>query len=145
MATSVQLVFDTADPDRQAHFWAAALGYQLQSPPDGFDSWEAFLRAQGVPEERWNEASAIVDPDGAGPRIFFQRVPEGKTAKNRLHMDINASAGRGVPLDDRKRQVDATVVRLKALGATDERGAIEKDGEYWVRLNDPEGNEFCVH
>jgi hypothetical protein len=145
MATSVQLVFDTADPDRQARFWAEALGYQLQPSPDGFDSWEAFLRAQGVPEDRWNEASAIVDPDGAGPRIFFQRVPEGKTAKNRLHMDINASAGRGVPLDDRKRQVDATVVRLKALGATDERGAIEKDGEYWVRLNDPEGNEFCVH
>jgi hypothetical protein len=145
MATSVQLVFDTADPDRQARFWAEALGYQLQSPPDGFASWEAFLRAQGVPEERWNEASAIVDPDGAGPRIFFQRVPEGKTAKNRLHMDINASAGRGVPLEDRKDQVDAAVVRLKALGATDERGAIEKDGEYWVRLNDPEGNEFCVH
>jgi len=145
VATSVQLVFDTADPDRQARFWAEALGYQLQPPPDGFDSWEAFLRAQGVPEDRWNEASAIVDPDGAGPRIFFQRVPEGKTAKNRLHMDINASAGRGVPLDDRKGQVDAAVVRLKALGATDERGAIEKDGEYWVRLNDPEGNEFCVH
>ena len=72
-------------------------------------------------------------------------MPEGKTAKNRLHMDINASAGRGVPLDDRKRQVDAAVGRLKALGATDERGAIEKDGEYWVRMNDPEGNEFCVH
>jgi len=145
MATSVQLVFDTADPDRQARFWAEALGYHIQPPPDGFDSWEAFLRAQGVPEERWNEASAIVDPDGAGPRIFFQKVPEGKTAKNRLHMDINASAGRSAPLDDRKRQVDAAVVRLKALGATDERGAIEKDGEYWVRMNDPEGNEFCVH
>lgn len=145
MATSVQLVFDTADPDRQAHFWAAALDYQLQPPPAGFDSWEAFLRAQGVPEERWNEASAIVDPDGAGPRIFFQRVPEGKTAKNRMHLDINASAGRGAPLEDRKRQVEAAVVRLKALGATDERGAIEKDGEYWVRMNDPEGNEFCVH
>jgi Glyoxalase-like domain len=145
VATSVQLVFDTADPDRQARFWAEALGYRLQSPPDGFDSWEAFLRAQGVPEERWNEASAIVDPDGVGPRIFFQQVPEGKTAKNRLHMDINASAGRGVPLEDRKRQVDAAVVRLKGLGATDERAAIEKDGEYWVRMNDPEGNEFCVH
>ena len=145
MATSVQLVFDTADPDRQARFWAEALGYQLQPPPPGFDTWPAFLLAQGIAEERWNEASAIVDPDGNGPRIFFQRVPEAKTAKNRMHMDINASAGRGIPLDERKRQVDAAVVRLKALGATDERGAIEKDGEYWVRLNDPEGNEFCVH
>jgi hypothetical protein len=144
MATSIQLVFDTADPDRQAHFWAEALGYQLQPPPDGFDGWESFLRSEGIPEERWNEASAITDPDGKGPRIFFQKVPEGKTAKNRLHLDINASGGRGVPMEQRKPRVDAEVKRLRSLGATDERGAIEKDGEYWVRMNDPEGNEFCV-
>jgi hypothetical protein len=144
MATSIQLVFDTADPDRQAHFWAEALGYGLQPPPEGFDSWESFLRSEGIPEERWNEASAITDPDGKGPRIFFQRVPEGKTAKNRLHLDINASGGRGVALEDRKQRVDDEVKRLKALGATDKRGAIEKDGEYWVRMNDPEGNEFCI-
>ena len=145
MATSIQITFDAADCARQARFWAEALGYMLQPPPPGFDSWEDCLRGGGVPEVRLKDWAAIVDPDGTGPRVYFQRVPEGKTAKNRLHMDINASAGRGVPLDDRKRQVDATVVRLKALGATDERGAIEKDGEYWVRLNDPEGNEFCVH
>ena len=144
MAASIQLVFDTADPDRQAHFWAEALGYQLQPPPEGFESWEAFLRSQGIADERWNEASAITDPEGKGPRIFFQKVPEGKTAKNRLHLDINASGGRGVALADRKPRVDAEVRRLKSLGATDQRGAIEKDGEYWVRMNDPEGNEFCV-
>jgi hypothetical protein len=144
MATSIQLVFDTADPDRQARFWAAALGYQLQPPPDGFPSWEAFLEAQGIPSDRWNDASAIVDPDGNGPRVFFQRVPEGKTAKNRMHMDLNVGGGRDVPLDERKRRVDAEVNRLKTLGATDERGAKERDGEYWVRMNDPEGNEFCV-
>ena len=145
MSTSVQIVFDTANPDLEARFWAEALGYRLQPPPDGFDSWAAFLRAQGIPEERWNEASAITDPDGNGPRIFFQRVPEGKTAKNRMHLDLNASGGRDVPLEERKSQVDAAVARLKASGATDQRGAIEKDGEYWVRMNDPEGNEFCVH
>jgi hypothetical protein len=144
MATSIQLVFDTADPDRQAHFWAEALGYRLQPPPDGFDSWESFLRSEDIPEDRWNEASAITDPDGKGPRIFFQRVPEGKTAKNRLHLDINASGGRGVALEDRKQRVAEEVKRLKSLGATDERGAIDKDGEYWVRMNDPEGNEFCI-
>jgi hypothetical protein len=144
MTTAIQLVFDTAQPDRQARFWAAALGYQIQPPPEGFDSWEAFLRAQGIPEERWNDASAIVDPEGKGPRIYFQRVPEGKVAKNRMHMDLNVSGGPGVPLAERRRLVDTEVERLKGLGATDERGAIERDGEYWVRMNDPEGNEFCV-
>jgi hypothetical protein len=144
MSMSIQLVFDTAEPARLARFWAEALGYRLQPPPDGFDTWESFLREQGVPEERWDDASAIVDPDGKGPRIYLQRVPEAKTAKNRMHMDINVSGGQRLPFDDQKRRVDAEVARLKALGATDERGAIERDGEYWVRMNDPEGNEFCV-
>lgn len=144
MGVSIQLVFDTHDPAREADFWATALGYQLQPPPDGFDSWEGFLRAQQVPETAWNDASAIVDPAGVGPRIFFQRVPEGKTAKNRMHLDLNVSGGPRVALDERRRLVDAEVARLKALGATDERGAMEHLGEYWVRMNDPEGNEFCV-
>jgi hypothetical protein len=144
MATRIQLVFDTADPNREARFWAAALGYQLQPPPGGHATWEAFLQAEGIPEERWNDFSAIVDSEGKGPRIFFQRVPEGKTAKNRMHMDLNVGGGRDVALEDRRRRVDAEVARLKALGATDERGSMERDGEYWVRMNDPEGNEFCV-
>jgi hypothetical protein len=144
MATRIQLVFDAGDPDRLARFWAEALGYRLQPPPDGHDSWEAFLRAEGVPEETWNDVSAIVDPDGVGPRVYFQRVPEGKTAKNRMHIDLSASGGPGVPLDERKARIGAEVARLKALGATDERGAMERSGEYWVRMNDPEGNEFCV-
>jgi hypothetical protein len=144
MSTSIQLVFDTADPDLEARFWADALGYNLQTPPAGFDSWSAFLRHQGIPEERWNDASAIVDPDGKGPRIFFQRVPEGKTAKNRMHMDLNVSGGHGIELEERRRRVGLEVTRLRTIGATDSRGAIERDGEYWVRMNDPEGNEFCV-
>jgi len=59
-------------------------------------------------------------------------------------MDLNVSGGREKPLADRKQAVDAEVARLKALGASDERGAIEREDEYWVRMNDPEGNEFCV-
>ena len=144
MGTSIQLVFDAADPAAISRFWAEALGYRLQDPPAGFESWEDFLEAQGIPRDRWNDASAIVDLEGARPRIYFQRVPEPKVAKNRLHMDLNAGGGPDVPLDERKRRVDAEVSRLKALGATDERGAIERDTEYWVRMNDPEGNEFCV-
>jgi hypothetical protein len=141
---SIQIVFDTADPDREAQFWAQALGYQIQPPPAGYDSWDAFLREQGVPEDRWNDASAITDPDGRGPRIYFQRVPEGKIAKNRMHLDLNVSGGRAVDIAERRRRVDGEVGRLKELGATDQRGAIERDDEYWVRMNDPEGNEFCV-
>ncbi len=144
MTTGIQIVFDAASPDRLAHFWAEALGYKIQDPPAGFDTWQAFLQAQGVPESEWDSASAIVDPEGARPRIYFQRVPEGKVAKNRVHLDLNVGGGPDVPLDERRARVDAEAARLKALGATDERGAIEKEGEYWVRMNDPEGNEFCV-
>jgi hypothetical protein len=144
MATGVQVVFDCADPDRQARFWAEALHYELEKPPQGFTSWEAWARAEGIPEEHWNDASAITDPEGKGPRVFFQKVPEGKVAKNRMHLDLNVGGGGHVPIDERRLSVDAEVARLKALGATDERGAIEKSGEYWVRMNDPEGNEFCV-
>jgi hypothetical protein len=144
MATSVQIVFDRADPDRQARFWAEALHYRIPDPPDDFATWGDWARAQGIPEERWNDASAVEDPDGAGPRVYFQKVPEGKVAKNRMHMDLNVSGGPGVPLEEARTRIDAEVARLKALGATDERGSKEERGQYWVRMNDPEGNEFCV-
>ena len=144
MATKVQVVFDCADPARQADFWREALHYHTPPPPGGEDTWEDYLRASGVPEEHWNDANAIEDPDEVGPRIYFQKVPEGKVAKNRVHLDLNVGGGHSVALDERRARVDAEVARLKELGATDERGAIEKEGEYWVRMNDPEGNEFCV-
>jgi hypothetical protein len=144
MATKVQVVFDCADPASQAAFWEQALHYISPDPPAPHSSWDEFLQAQGVPEENWNDANAVEDPDGIGPRLFFQKVPEGKVAKNRMHLDLNIGGGPSVSLDERRARVDAEVARLKALGATDERGSIEKRGEYWVRMNDPEGNEFCV-
>ena len=93
MARDVQITFDCADPAGLAAFWARALGYQLQDPPPGFQSWEQALDAMGVPPERRNDAAAMVDPQGAGPRLFFQRVPEGKQAKNRVHLDVRAAPG----------------------------------------------------
>lgn len=143
MPTSFQVVIDCGDPDRVARFWAAALGYQLQPPPDGYETWEAFLRATGVPESDWNRASAVVDPDGKRPRLFFQRVPEGKVVKNRVHLDLNVSGGPGVPIEERRTRVDAEVERVRALGASVVR-PVEEWGEYWVVMQDPEGNEFCV-
>ncbi|MEW6223451.1 MAG: VOC family protein [Chloroflexota bacterium] len=144
MATQLQIVFDCADPARQADFWAQALGFRIPSPPDGHEDWDTWARAQGIPEERWNDARALEDPDGMRPRLFFQKVPESKVAKNRLHIDLSVGGGHDVALEERKVRVHAEVERLRALGASDHRGAIEQRGEYWVRMNDPEGNEFCV-
>ena len=135
MARTVQVAIDCADPAALSRFWAEALGYVLNPPPEGHDSWESFLAAVGVPESEWNSASAIVDPDGAGPRIYFQRVPEGKAGKNRLHLDVRVPGGR--------EAIQPEVDRLVALGAT-VVGPKEERGEHWVVLQDPEGNEFCL-
>ena len=143
MATRVQVVFDALDPDRVARFWAELLGYELEPPPPGYDSWEDWLREQGIPESDWNMASAIVDPDGRGPRIFLQRVPEEKQVKNRLHLDVNAGGPRGTPPDERRASVDAAVERAIGLGATKVR-LVEERGERHYVMQDIEGNEFCL-
>jgi catechol 2,3-dioxygenase-like lactoylglutathione lyase family enzyme len=143
MANTFQVTFDCRDPEQVATFWADVLGYQLQEPPPGYPSWPAFLTAIGVPEAEWNRASAIVDPEGKGPRIFFQRVPEPKTLKNRVHLDVNVGGGGQAPLDERRARVDAAAARLAGLGAT-VLGAREEHDEYWVVMQDPEGNEFCL-
>jgi len=143
MAPRFQVVFDCADPDRLATFWAAALGYRKEDPPPGFATWPDFLKTVGFPEDRWDAASAVVDPEGVGSRIFFQRVPEPKTVKNRVHLDVNAGGPRGTPDDERKAKVDAEVERLLGLGATKVRLG-EEFGQRWYVMQDPEGNEFCV-
>ncbi len=143
MAIPVQVTFDCADPDRLAHFWADLLGYELDPPPPGYDSWEAWLIEQGIPESDWNMASAISDPDGHGPRIFFQRVAEPKELKNRVHLDVNAGGSRGTPDDERRAEVDAAVQRAVAIGATKVRLVEERGGRHYV-MQDIEGNEFCL-
>jgi catechol 2,3-dioxygenase-like lactoylglutathione lyase family enzyme len=143
MAIPVQVTFDCADPDRLAHFWAELLGYELDPPPPGFDSWEAWLRENGIPESEWNAFSAVSDPDERGPRIFLQRVSEPKQLKNRVHLDVNVGGPRGTPDDERRTAVDAAVDRAVGLGATLVRVAEER-GERWAVMQDPEGNEFCL-
>ncbi|MEV4388265.1 VOC family protein [Micromonospora sp. NPDC049580] len=144
MAREVQITFDAADPASLAAFWAEALDYELQGPPGDFDSWDAALDAMGVPPERRNDASAVVDPKGAGPRLFFQRVPEGKQAKNRVHLDVRAAPG--LTGDDRMAALEAEAERLVARGAT--RLARHEPapplGAGHLVLADPEGNEFCL-
>ena len=142
MATQVQVVIDCADPSRLAAFWALALGYQEQAPPEGYATWEDALRAWNVPEDQWNSRGAVVDPDGVGPRLFFQQVPEGKVVKNRVHLDINAGVGMADD-DERRRTIAAKVASLTDAGASTLH-EMEERGEYWVVMQDPEGNEFCV-
>lgn len=141
MALGIQVVFDCADPASLAEFWAEALGYVVQPPPPGYESWDVFLREQGMAEEDLDKASAIVDPDGQGPRVYFQRVPEAKVAKNRVHLDVRASAG--AHGEEGRRAVREAAEHLKTLGAT-ERYEMEELGVFWITMQDPEGNEFCV-
>lgn len=141
MAIPIQVTIDCTNPERLATFWASVLHYQIQGPPSGFDSWEAFLEAQHIPPAEWNNFSAIVDPEQKGPRIFFQRVPEPKTVKNRLHLDINASTE--VSGDEARSHLEATVQRLTELGAH-ELYRYSEHNEFWITIADPEGNEFCI-
>ena len=143
MARSFQVTFDAASPAALSRFWAEALGYVLQPPPPGFESWEDWLRERGVPESDWDSASALVDPEGEGPRLFFQRVPEPKTAKNRVHLDVGVSGGPGLPVEERRPAIRAEAGRLEALGAR-RIEEIEELGGVWIVMADPEGNEFCV-
>ncbi|MDQ6937510.1 MAG: VOC family protein [Actinomycetota bacterium] len=139
----MQIAFDAADPVALSQFWAEALHYRLEDPPAGFDSWPAFLSARGVPESQWNSASALVDPHGTGPRIFFQRVPEPKTAKNRVHIDLQSGGGARVELGEQKVRVETEIERLVGLGAVHFETR-EELGVVWAVLRDPEGNEFCA-
>lgn len=143
MGVQFQVVIDTHDPAGLADFWANALGYVVQPPPEGYDTWERWFLASGVPESEWNAVRAIVDPDRRGPRVCFARVPEPKTGKNRVHLDINAGGGSDVAPGERRRLVDAEAERLRGIGAS-HAWTTDEDGEYTVTLRDPEGNEFCI-
>jgi hypothetical protein len=144
MSTEVQITFDCADPGALCSFWVEVLDYQLQPPPPGFDSWDAFLESVGVPAEQRNTRSAALPKDGDGPRLFFQQVPEGKTAKNRVHLDVRAAPG--LEGDERMAALEAVSERLVGLGATRlkrfEPGTELSAG--FIVMQDPEGNEFCL-
>jgi catechol 2,3-dioxygenase-like lactoylglutathione lyase family enzyme len=144
MARDIQVTFDCADPDALAGFWCEALGYAYAAPPPGFATWDEALDAFGVPAERRNDASAVIDPDGAGPRLFFQRVPEGKATKNRVHLDVRAAPGRTG--DERMAALEEAAARLVALGATrlERHEPAPPMGRGHIVMADPEGNEFCL-
>lgn len=124
MATHWTLGCDAADPHRIAAFWASALAYVAEpDDPDG---------------------ASIIDPDGRGPAIGFLRVPEGKTAKNRMHIDIRVAGEPPWDMAEREQLIRAKAAELVMAGATTVRE--DSYGEHLdhVVMLDPEGNEFCV-
>ena len=151
MAVRYQLVINcVGHPESLARFWAEALGYVLEPPPAGFATWDDWRRDIGLPESWLGRGTdCIIDPDGAGPRIWIQVVPDRKTTSNRLHIDIHASGGRDLPIEERKKRVDAEARRLCALGATllsDLSEELEEGADHYaVALKDPEGNEFDIN
>ncbi len=126
MVRRFDLTIDCADPAALARFWADALAYP----------------SAGIEEDPDNAGAMLAPPADGLPLVYFQRVPEGKVAKNRVHLDLKVG-GEGA-LEDRKARIDAEAARLVALGASDRRGPIAEGGSYWVRMHDPEDNEFCL-
>jgi hypothetical protein len=145
VAVSWQVTFDAVDAKALARFWARALHYAAEPPPDGFDSWPSALEAMGVPEDEWDDGASLIDPSGVGPRIVILGVPEPKTAKNRMHLDLRAERVEEDTSVERKDSILAEAARLEALGAT----RILEQGlpghHFHVVMQDPEGNEFCVN
>lgn len=140
MVVKIQTTFDCADPQRLAAFWAVALEYVPEPPPPGYPSWAEFARRHSIPPDQWR--AAIVDPDGHGPRLYFQPVPESKTAKNRVHLDVQVGAP-AADAEERRRLVTGHARVLAEAGATRVREQDDQFG-YCIVMLDPEGNEFCV-
>jgi Glyoxalase-like domain len=116
-----ELAIDCADPSGLARFWCSVLDYEVQDEDDGIVA----IGSPTVPEGKNH-------PGPVPPTLTFAHVPEGKTVKNRLHIDVN-------PTD---REQDEEIARLVALGATVVNDNRPEFG--WVTLADPEGNEFDV-
>ncbi|WBQ02507.1 VOC family protein [Kribbella sp. CA-293567] len=142
-AFDLHIVFDCTDPDLVAGFWRQALGdYDFPMPiPDGFTTWDEWADAQGIPVEQRPTGRTLVDQVRDRPDIFFLQVPEPKSVKNRLHLDLKVAPG--LEGAERRDRIEEEAARLVALGATIARPADDADGFHLV-LQDPEGNEFCV-
>ncbi|WP_328581750.1 VOC family protein [Streptomyces sp. NBC_00370] len=152
MSRHIQVTFDAHDPKSLSTFWREALGYIHPGPPgvdlpegaDPLAAWDDFLAQLGVPEAERNTKSAIEDPEGHGPRVFFQQVPEGKVAKNRVHLDVRAAPG--LQGEARMAALESECTRLVTLGATRlHRSDPEPPmNAGFIVMTDPEGNEFCL-
>ncbi len=143
----MQIAIDCADPERLVPFWCLALDYEPSPPPDGAGTWRGWYLSVGVPEGELGDGDCvdrIQDPFGVGPPIWFQPVPEAKTVKNRVHLDVQVGGGRSVPIEQRKVVVRAKAAQLLAAGGVVLRELNEVEGHFAVTMRDPEGNELCI-
>ena len=151
MSYTVQVTFDCADPHGLAEWWAETLGWQVEAQDAAFI--RQMVEAGHASEDEttvhrgslvWRTGAPIVDPEGAAPRILFQQVPEGKSGKNRVHLDVRAAPG--LSGDERMAALETECHRLVALGASrlrrEEPAPPMSDG--FIVMADPEGNEFCL-
>ncbi|WP_406060793.1 VOC family protein [Streptomyces sp. NBC_01077] len=134
-----QVTFDCSEPERVARFWCEVLGYVAPTPPAGFATWDDYDRSQ-PPEER-GSWFACSDPSGVGPRLYFQRVPEGKAVKNRVHLDVRV--GTGLVGEERLAALEAECARLLPLGAVRVQ-LLHDEHDSCIVMQDIEGNEFCL-
>ena len=148
MPVRYQLVINAIDPEPQARFWAAALGYELEPPPAGFATWRELWLSRGIPEEEAGGRS------GLNRRPGRRRAADLVPARARRKDDHQPAAPRYPtpaalrtdPLVDRRRRVDAEARRLACLGAT-QLAVYSEEGvdHYAVAMKDPEGNEFDIN
>jgi hypothetical protein len=139
MPPTIQIAIDCADPHALARFWAAAAHYEMEDHHDGIEriiaagyaTLDDTIEIDG--RRAWKIAAACHDPRGHGPRLLFQQVPEPKTVKDRIHLDLHFDTGDG----------EAEVARLIELGARRLWDG-QQGPQTWVTMADPEGNEFCV-
>ncbi|MFE0703609.1 VOC family protein [Streptomyces sp. NPDC058872] len=136
-----QVTFDCAEPERVARFWCEVLGYVAPSPPEGFARWDDYNSS--LPAGDRGAWFACSDPTGVGPRLYFQRVPEGKAVKNRVHLDVRV--GTGLVGEERVAALEAECARLVALGAVRVQLLLaDENNESCLAMQDVEGNEFCL-
>ncbi|WP_369216910.1 VOC family protein [Streptomyces flavofungini] len=139
MANKIDLTLDCADAQLLGAFWKTALGYVDAPPPAPFTTREEWFASFDPPEgESVSDAAWLCDPEGHGPRLSLLKVPEPKSAKNRLHIDVRV-AGHGSP-GERWARIKAESERLVAAGG----GVLAEFPGHHVVMADPEGNEFCV-
>ncbi|MGV2854804.1 VOC family protein [Glutamicibacter sp. AGC13] len=150
MENTWQIVIDCARPQAMVRFWAEALRYVPEPAPDGHPTWRAYWQSMGVPDDELppgtgDEPESLVDPQGGGPRIWFQQVSEAKSIKNRLHLDLLVSGGRGVRFEERRQNITDEAERLVALGAKVRTvHDMPEMGHFAICMFDIEGNEFDI-